>query len=261
MSVCQELYIYGSNPPPVPRAHADYTYMATECDGPGGANWMNIAEIDYVLWSRRPNFTASMIEEKLAWMAPTVAWLEQQGFLNQSYCYGFDEAGPEYSLAIRQLFGAVKTRWPGLRTMAVLNWNGSTDHLVEEVGSVVDVWVEDYRTYNESLVTAWMASSPTHEYWTYWCCCYKLEVCLNNFVEWPAIHNRLFTWLSAYRNATGLLYYETDRWFGGNEKAHANDSKLTIQFLNESSGNHVWPLLSATLELDLPLLTHSCRRV
>ena len=176
-----ELYIFGSNPPPKPRAHADYTYMATECGGPGGARWMNIGEIDYVLWSRRPNFTASMIEEKLAWMAPTVQWLEQQGFLQKSYVYGFDEAGPEYALAIRQLFGAVKARWPALRTMAVLNWNGSTDHLVEEVGSVVDVWVEDYRTYNESLVSAWMASSA-HEYWTYWCCCYKLELCLNNFV-------------------------------------------------------------------------------
>ena len=54
----------------------------------------------------------------------------------------------------------------------------------------------------------------------------RLDFCvfvtgLNNFVEWPAIHNRLFTWLSAYRNASGLLYYETNRWFGGNEKAHA----------------------------------------
>lgn len=101
-------------------------------------------------------------------------------------------------------------------------------------------------------------------YWTYWCCCYELELCmpchtdrrqylqpyyficnmrvlrwlagLNNFVEWPAIHNRLFTWLSAYRNATGLLYYETDRWFGGNEKAHANDPKQPIAFLDDSSG-------------------------
>lgn len=159
-----ELYIFGSNPPPIPRAHADYTYMATQCGGPGGANWMNIAEIDYVLWSRRVNFTASMIEEKLAWMAPTVQWLEQQGFINRSYCYGFDEAGPEYALAIRQLFGAVKQRWPALRTMAVLNWNGTTDNLAEEVGSVLDVWVEDYRTYNESMVTEWLSSSPNHEY-------------------------------------------------------------------------------------------------
>ena len=58
----------------------------------------------------------------------------------------------------------------------------------------------------------------------------------HHFREWPAIHNRLFTWLSAYRNATGLLYYETNRWFGGNEKAHANDPKTPIAFLNESSG-------------------------
>ena len=58
----------------------------------------------------------------------------------------------------------------------------------------------------------------------------------HHFREWPAIHNRLFTWLSAYRNATGLLYYETNRWFGGNEKAHANDPKKPIAFLNESSG-------------------------
>ena len=59
---------------------------------------------------------------------------------------------------------------------------------------------------------------------------------LNNFVEWPAIHNRLFTWLSAYRNATGLLYYETNRWFGGNEKAHAKDPRQPIIFLDNSSG-------------------------
>ena len=148
----------------------------------------------------------------------------------------------QFAPAIRQLFGAIKDRWPFMRTMATLNW-GASDNVDEEVGGVVDVWVQSSggdpppatEAYNETVVENWLASSDTHEYWNYWCCCYHIPSCLNNFVEWPAIHNRLFVWLSAYRNATGLLYYATNRWFGGGEKAHANASHTPIHRLSEFS--------------------------
>ena len=54
-------------------------------------------------------------------LAPTVAWLQQQKLLDRAFVYGFDEQPPSMAPAIRQLFGGVKARWPGVRTMAVLN--------------------------------------------------------------------------------------------------------------------------------------------
>lgn len=55
-------------------------------------------------------------------LTPGVTQMEKLGLLNCSYVYGFDEAPASCENGVRQLYGAVKSKWPSLRTVAVLNW-------------------------------------------------------------------------------------------------------------------------------------------
>jgi hypothetical protein len=50
----------------------------------------------------------------------------------------FDEAGPEYSSAVRLLFGSIKRRWPEVNTLSALNWPPTA------VVDVLDIWVVRY---------------------------------------------------------------------------------------------------------------------
>jgi hypothetical protein len=75
---------------------------------------------------------------------------------------------------------------------------------VGTVNCVATLKVDDYGTslsFNEPTVKekrrqSWLASSPTHQYWWYWCINPQNPTALNTFVERPAIQGRLLFWLS-----------------------------------------------------------------
>jgi SOS-response transcriptional repressor LexA len=54
---------------------------------------------------------------------------------------GFDETPPENSRALRQLYGALKQRWPALRTVAALDWSEYEAHV--RLSLPLDVWVQE----------------------------------------------------------------------------------------------------------------------
>ena len=68
------------------------------------------------------NYSESQITHMIEVLTPAVDQMEELGLLNRSYVYGFDEAVASCENGVRQLFGAVKSKWPNLRTVAVLNW-------------------------------------------------------------------------------------------------------------------------------------------
>ena len=69
--------------------------------------------------------------------APRFAALRAAGLLSRAFVYAFDESPPDHEPALRALFGAVKARWPELRTLAVLPWAPSAD-------LPLDIWVVQY---------------------------------------------------------------------------------------------------------------------
>jgi hypothetical protein len=127
---------------------------------------------------------------------------------------GFDETPPENINALIQLFGALKRRWPKLRTVATLDWSEFDVHV--KLHLPVDVWVQEPNAMRRDPQNAtywnqsgWNSSSALsradiaawtgagRQYWQYHCCCYALDSCLNSFVEWPAQMNRLMPWLAS----------------------------------------------------------------
>jgi len=144
------------------------------------------------------------ITEMLDRITPTVAGLEQRGLLGHAYVYGFDEHERTSEPVIREVFGAVKQRWPHLRTMAVLNWEPPVD-------LPIDTWVVIYSRHDPQAAARWRAAGK--EYWWYHCCG-PIDPHMNTFVEQPRINGRLMMWLAAANEVNGWLYYTVNGWPG-----------------------------------------------
>ena len=74
--------------------------------------------------------------------------------------------------SIYELFGGLKKKWPGITTIATLDWQSLPPN------APVDIWVDDYADYGmsdsylhptpkELLRQRWLAENPRHQYWWY----------------------------------------------------------------------------------------------
>ena len=64
----------------------------------------------------------SWVREKLNAMETRMSQITRWGFQNSSIVYGPDELPDSTAPGINLLFGEVKEKWPGTRTLAVINW-------------------------------------------------------------------------------------------------------------------------------------------
>ena len=95
-----------------------------------GAKHMNLLYGEAV-----PNTT-----DLIARLAPAIDNLTRLGLAEKAYLYGFDES-PLTNATVSKIyerFGAVKERWPDLRTHATLNWPELRDDFQ------VDVWINEF---------------------------------------------------------------------------------------------------------------------
>lgn len=107
-----------------PQSMDVYESLASSTNCAGGAKWMNLIDVTSMPGGgRRTNYSAQYVETLLNTLAPTVEALMEKGLLQWAYVYGFDETPQVNMPGVYQLFGAVKQKWPELRTMATLNWD------------------------------------------------------------------------------------------------------------------------------------------
>eukprot|EP01050_Picozoa_sp_SAG11_P017779 SAG11_NODE_2602_length_3180_cov_1.885427_3_plen_347_part_01 len=140
-----------------------------------GSRYMGLLDVSVAgsNGSMRVNYTQSQIDFVLAVLAPIVTQLTQRGLLDRAYVYGFDERpqSAEWVGAINQMFGAIKVRFPGLRTVAALRWRAKLidGGSVLQLAKALDVWVQLYSLYNDKDAAQWQALGGTHEAWAYHC--------------------------------------------------------------------------------------------
>ena len=108
------------------------------------------------------------------------------GLADKAYIYAYDET-PESNTSvhtIREMLGAVKQKYPALRTMATLNWPSIVPGFPGVAGGIpsdfpLDVWVNEYAQWGQAdhYRTAtpkkiarqeWLSASPDHKFWWYW---------------------------------------------------------------------------------------------
>lgn len=83
------------------------------------------------------NTSVAYVTEVLDTVSPRLDALAENGLLEQSYVYAFDESHVSYKDALKVLFSAVKARWPKLRTLSVLPW-------IPDPSLPLDIWVVQY---------------------------------------------------------------------------------------------------------------------
>ncbi|HPD29750.1 MAG TPA: DUF4091 domain-containing protein [Phycisphaerae bacterium] len=136
--------------------------------------------------------------------------LKNAGVFDRAYVYGFDEAKREKFTEIREVFGEIRKRFPGLKTMttAVDRSFGKRSGLRE----VVDIWVPLTDSYD--IEAARELRREGREMWWY-ICVVPTHPYANWFIEYPAIEARLLTGVMSYKyEVGGFLYYLINLWEG-----------------------------------------------
>jgi len=134
--------------------------------------------------------------------------LKAAGLLDKAYVYGFDEVKGELFKAMRDTFGEVHRRYPGLRTMTTAQDTsfGRNTGLRE----VVDIWVPLTPSY--SLPEAEKLRKEGKAMWWYICVVPRPPYA-NWFVESAAIEARLLMGPMTWKyKADGVLYYLITLW-------------------------------------------------
>ncbi|KAK8812368.1 hypothetical protein WA158_007602 [Blastocystis sp. Blastoise] len=85
-------------------------------------------------------YTDEYVKKVIDLLTPVMKNLTEEGSISNHYVYGFDEREQsECEEGIRKLYGALKEAFPGLKTMAVLNWE------LMPIDLPVDIWVLQYQ--------------------------------------------------------------------------------------------------------------------
>ena len=236
---------------------AEYQVMAK-----AGAKWMNLKFLGNGadVWNQTTHpgeaFNASVQAKAIAGylsdLELALGNLSAVGLEEKAYLYGFDEA-IEYKWGAKEsiytLFGAIKRRFPQLRTMATLNWPavspGTNDpqpgtNTPTAAGGIPDdfplnVWVNEYSTFGQAdhyrnatlkqqARQRWLQGGANRSFWWYWCLSPEPPEFMNTFIERPAIDTRLMYWLAALHGIDGMLYYQVDL-----VRTQTTDMRLVLQ--------------------------------
>jgi hypothetical protein len=151
------------------------------------------------------NITAQFIKAALDAITPHITALSQSGLLPYAYVYAFDEAHIAYTDALRAYFGAVKQRWPSLKTLSVLPWVPSPD-------LPLDIWVVQYELLSIPDIRAGKEAflAAGKEVWGYHCVGPEDPLNLNTFLDVPPAKGRLIPWLAQSEELSGWLYWYTN---------------------------------------------------
>ena len=88
-----------------------------------------------------------------------------KGLIERAYFYGFDERGPEYLPVIKELFGFVKQRYPGVRTLTTAGFTFKHDAWREDN---VDAYCPLSSVYDPQRAETMRKAGK--QVWWYTCC-------------------------------------------------------------------------------------------
>ncbi|UCD29999.1 MAG: DUF4091 domain-containing protein [Planctomycetota bacterium] len=137
-----------------------------------------------------------------------VSKLKQEDLFDLAYAYGYDEVKEEKFLEMREVFGTIHKRFPGLETMTT-----AIDHSYgKETGlrKVVDIWVPLTDWYDPEEARKLRAEGK--KVWWY-VCVVPPHPYANWFIEYPAIEARLLMGAMSFSyQVDGFLYYMITKW-------------------------------------------------
>lgn len=167
----------------------------------GASRGMNAFNLFYVGKGANVDVVEKLLDERM----PA---LKEAGVDKLAYLYGFDEVNDEIFPRIKEVFGMVHRKYPGLPTMTTGydNTFGRTTGLRD----AVDIWVPLIPEFN--MIEAQRLRAEGKDMWWYFCVGPRHPY-PNCFVESRAIEARLMMGAMSYKyQAGGVLYFMTNGW-------------------------------------------------
>ncbi len=199
-----------------------FTVLNAVPEPTGDPLWVCYAEAS----AYTPEFTRRFLE-RLDEVVPT---LRQHGLLDRACVYGFDERGDEYLPIIRDLFGAIKQRFPDLRTFSTCWPPAGTDPLSLHI----DWFVQLSSSYDHQMAQHVRARGG--EVWWYVCMGPNYPYA-NWLLENPLIESRIIWWQMFQHDVEGMLYWGLNIWERDrNEQPIADASGPLLDWSNTTRG-------------------------
>ena len=141
-------------------------------------------------------------------LAAYIERLKSDGLFDYAYVYGFDEVKADKFAEMKETFGLVHQRYPGLKTMTTAQ--DRSFGVKTGLRDVVDIWVPLTDAYD--LAEARKLRAEGKQMWWY-VCIVPPHPYANWFIEYPAIESRLLTGAMSYKyEVDGFLYYLINEW-------------------------------------------------
>ena len=163
-------------------------------------------ERTWVCWSPLSAYTPEFEERLVKRLDPVVAGLRQHGLTDRAYIYTFDERGEEFYPTIREYFGLVKQRYPGIRTL-------TTAKVPQDPGKMRELNV-DWNCPVSSAYRFDEAEACRREglqVWSYICLGPRYP-----FANWladdPLVEARVIWWQAFHQKMDGFLYWGLNIW-------------------------------------------------
>ena len=176
-----------------------------------GARWFNILHVPSIgsLKKGQP-YPAASRKRILDILADYVPKLEKAGLLDMAYIYGFDEIRENQFVAVKDIFGEIKRRYPTLPLMTTAydqSFGTKTG-----LDNVVDIWVPLTPVFGKRQKEIADARRRGRQVWWY-ICCGPRHPYANWFVEYTAAEHRLVMGLMPWKfHSEGFLHYSMNLW-------------------------------------------------
>ncbi len=179
-------------------------------------------------------YTPEFRESFLKRLDAVVPELERRGLLDLAYVYGFDERPPEFIPVITDLFGAIKRRFPRIKTVSTCWPPAGTDPLAMNI----DCFVPLSSSYDARVAAS--ARARGGEVWWYVCMGPGTPYA-NWLLDNPLIEARVIWWQAFAYNVEGFLYWGLNIWErAGNDHLIPDNAPRRIGWSVSTGGDYGW---------------------
>ena len=160
----------------------------------------------WVCFSELGTYTPQFKQRLIDRLDPYVEALRREDLLRKAYIYTFDERGREFFPVIREYFGLVKQRYPGIHTL-------TTAYVPQHPQTMRDLNV-DWNcpvTSVYRLADADRCRAAGLQVWSYLCCGPRYPYA-NWMADDPLIEARIVWWQAFHQKLDGFLYWGLNIW-------------------------------------------------
>ena len=160
----------------------------------------------WVCFSELPTYTPQFKAQLTNRLDPYMAALRKENLLPKAYVYTFDERGKEFFPIIREYFGLMKQRYPGIHTL-------TTAYVPQNPKAMRELNV-DWNcpvTSVYRLADADRCRAAGFQVWSYLCCGPRYPYA-NWMADDPLIEARILWWQAFHQKLDGFLYWGLNIW-------------------------------------------------